>query len=146
MISQFTDGMNSCGGLWDTVQSHWEEFVPVMTIEQQQPLTLEEFKRLFTVCYSHPDSQLREAEEATAGHWETVLTLVSGKNGGCMEDGNMDEEILTKCCPCAQSDGQADFSFEDLLAFITGADHLPPLGFPGLISLRFYSQVGMKMS
>ncbi|XP_037627029.1 uncharacterized protein LOC119489002 isoform X1 [Sebastes umbrosus] len=114
MISQFTDGMNSCGGLWDTVQSHWEEFVPVMTIKQQQPLTLEEFKRLFTVCYSHPDSQLREAEEATAGHWETVLTLVR--------------------------DGQADFSFEDLLTFITGADHLPPLGFPGLISLRFYSQ------
>ncbi|XP_042272961.1 uncharacterized protein LOC121900595 [Thunnus maccoyii] len=114
MISQFTDGMNSCGGLWDTVQSHWEAFVPVMTSVQQQPLTLKEFKQLFTVCYSQPDSQLRAAEEATAGHWETVLTLVS--------------------------DGQADFSFEDLLAFITGADHLPPLGFPRLISLHFYSQ------
>ncbi|XP_078114540.1 uncharacterized protein LOC144523099 [Sander vitreus] len=114
MISQFTEGLNSCGGLWDTVKSHWEEFVPVMTNAQQQPLTLEEFKPLFTICYSCPDSQLRVAEEATAGHWETVLTLIS--------------------------DGEADLSFEDLLAFIIGADHLPPLGFPRLISLRFYSQ------
>ncbi|KAA8589425.1 uncharacterized protein LOC116696218 [Etheostoma spectabile] len=114
MISQFTEGLNSCGGLWDTVKSHWEEFVPVMTNAQQQPLTLEEFKPLFTICYSCPDSQLRGAEEATAGHWETVLTLIS--------------------------DGEADLSFEDLLALIIGADHLPPLGFPRLISLRFYSQ------
>nr|XP_033478032.1 uncharacterized protein LOC117254121 [Epinephelus lanceolatus] len=114
MISQFTEGLNSCGGLWDTILSHWKEFLPVMTSAQQQPLTLEEFKQLFTVCYSHPDSQLQAAEEATVGHWETVLTLVS--------------------------DGQTDYSFEDLLAFITGADHLPPPGFPRLISLRFYSQ------
>lgn len=114
MISQFTEGLNSCGGLWDTILSHWKEFLPVMTSAQQQPLTLEEFKQLFTVCYSHPDSQLQAAEEATVGHWETVLTLIS--------------------------DGQTDYSFEDLLAFITGADHLPPPGFPRLISLRFYSQ------
>ncbi|KAK9519671.1 hypothetical protein VZT92_022383 [Zoarces viviparus] len=114
MISQFTEGLNSCGGLWETVQSNWEEFVPVMTSAQQQPLTVEEFKQLFTICYSRPDSRLRPTEEVTAGHWQNVLTLVS--------------------------DGKADFSFEDLLAFITGADHLPPLGFPRLISLRFYSQ------
>lgn len=85
MISQFINGLNSCGELWDMVQSHWEVFVPVMTNTQQQPLTLEEFKQLFTVCYSRPDSQLRAAEEATVRHWETVLTLVSGKNTGMME-------------------------------------------------------------
>lgn len=44
--------------------------------------------------------------------------------------------------PCVHSDGRTDFSFEDLLTFITGADHLPPLGFPRSISLRFYCQVG----
>lgn len=43
----------------------------------------------------------------------------------------------------AQSDGKAEFSFEDLLTFITGADRLPPLGFPRFISLCFYSQVGV---
>ncbi|XP_047444104.1 uncharacterized protein LOC125009904 [Mugil cephalus] len=114
MISQFKEGLNSCGGLWDIIRSHWETFVPVITSTQQQLLTLEKFKRLFVVCFSRLDSQLRPAEEATAEHWGTVLSLVG--------------------------DGQTDFSFEDLLVFITGADHLPPLGFPRLISLHFYSQ------
>ncbi|XP_028258998.1 uncharacterized protein LOC114434185 [Parambassis ranga] len=114
VISQFTEGLNSCGGLWDLVQANWEAFVPVMSSAQQQLLTLEEFKLLFTVHFSSPDSPMRAAEEATVAHWETVLALVN--------------------------EGQAGFSFEDLLAFITGADHLPPLGFHQLISLRFYSQ------
>lgn len=82
MIAQFNEGLNSCGGLWDTVRSHWEVFVPVMTSAKQQPLSLEEFKQLFTICYSRPDSRLRAAEEVTARHWEAALTLVSGKNGG----------------------------------------------------------------
>lgn len=82
MISQFKEGLNSCGGLWNMVQSHWEMFVPVMTCIQQQPLTLEEFKQLFTINYSQSDSQLRGAEEGTARHWETVLALVKGKTEG----------------------------------------------------------------
>lgn len=145
------------------VQSHSEVFVPVMTSTQQQPLTLEEFKQLFTVCYSHPDSQLRAAEEVTAGHWETVLTLVSGKNEmmgvenpkapGGLFSGFRRKKCHKKCCirlyckniypPYSLSDAQANFSFEDLLTFITGGDHLPPLGLPRLISLCFYSQVGI---
>ncbi|XP_071760322.1 G2/M phase-specific E3 ubiquitin-protein ligase-like [Centroberyx gerrardi] len=120
MIAQFTQGLDSCGGLWDTVRSHWEAFVPVMTSAGRRPLTLEEFAQLFTVCYSGPDSRLRLAEETTAAHWERVLILVH--------------------------DSQTDFSFEDLLAFITGADHLPPLGFPRSISLRFYCQDGSASS
>lgn len=83
MISQFTEGLNSCGGLWDMVQSHWEIFAPVMTSAPQQPLSLEEFKQLFAISFSTSDAQLRADEEATAGHWETILTLVRGKVGGC---------------------------------------------------------------
>ncbi|RVE73637.1 hypothetical protein OJAV_G00033210 [Oryzias javanicus] len=114
MISQFTQGLNSCGGLWDLVKAHWEMFLPVMTsTRRQQPLTLEEFIKLFNVSFSQSDSELRITEEATFSHWQTVLNLVR--------------------------DGLTDFSFEDLLIFITGTDHLPPLGFPKLISLRFYS-------
>ncbi|KAM9849220.1 G2/M phase-specific E3 ubiquitin-protein ligase-like [Aulostomus maculatus] len=114
MISQFTEGLNSCGGLWDLVQYHRETFVPVMTSKRPQPLKLDVFRKLFTVSYSRSCSQLRAAEEATVRHWEQVLTLIS--------------------------DVKADFYFEDLLAFITGSDHLPPFGFPTMISLRFYSQ------
>ncbi|XP_060890958.1 G2/M phase-specific E3 ubiquitin-protein ligase-like [Labrus mixtus] len=116
MISQFTEGLNSCSGLWDMIQSRWEVFKPVMTGAHQHPLTLEEFKQLFTVCYSPPDSPLRAAEEAAAAHWETALALIS--------------------------DRQADFSLEELLFFITGAEHQPPLGSPKLISLRFYPEEG----
>ncbi|CAL8307321.1 unnamed protein product [Lota lota] len=31
MAAQFTDGLDSCGGLWETVCAHWEAFAPVMT-------------------------------------------------------------------------------------------------------------------
>lgn len=78
MISQFKEGLNSCGGLWDTVQSHWRMFLPLMTHTQQKPQTLEEFKQLFTACCSHPDQRLREEEEATAQQWDAILTLVRG--------------------------------------------------------------------
>ncbi|XP_032427238.1 G2/M phase-specific E3 ubiquitin-protein ligase-like [Xiphophorus hellerii] len=114
MISQFLEGLNSCGGLWDLVKSHWETFLPVMTSTERRAPSLEVFRRLFTFCFSDPDSELRGAEETTATQWETVLSMVS--------------------------DGETYFSFEDLLLFITGTNHLPPLGFPKFISLRFYSQ------
>ncbi|XP_023195862.1 uncharacterized protein LOC111609764 [Xiphophorus maculatus] len=114
MISQFLEGLNSCGGLWDLVKSHWETFLPVMTSTERRAPSLEAFRRLFTFCFSDPDSELRGAEETTAAQWETVLSMVS--------------------------DGETYFSFEDLLLFITGTNHLPPLGFPKFISLRFYSQ------
>ncbi|XP_074524613.1 uncharacterized protein LOC141789177 [Halichoeres trimaculatus] len=121
MISQFTEGLNSCDGLWDIIRSHWKVFAPVMTsIQQQQPLTLEVFKELFSVCYSPLDSPLRAAEEATAAHWETALTLIR--------------------------DCEADFTFEELLAFITGAAQPPPLGFSRLISLHFFSQDDSSLS
>lgn len=42
------------------------------------------------------------------------------------------------------TENQTTFSFEDLLAFITGADHVPPLGFSKDLTLQFYNQdVGM---
>lgn len=31
-----------------------------------------------------------------------------------------------------------DITIEDVLAFITGADHIPPLGFPKSIDIHFY--------
>lgn len=79
MISQFKEGLNSCAGLWDTVQSHWKMFLPVMTGTQQKPQTLEEFRQLFTACFSHPDHWLREEEELTAQQLDAVLALVRGK-------------------------------------------------------------------
>lgn len=117
IISQFTEGLNSCDGLWDQIKSHCESFVPVMTCSNHSPLTHQEFKQLFTVTFTSDCEELRAAENQTVQHWDTVLSLIS--------------------------DGQATFSFEDLLVFVSGLDHIPPLGFSSSISLRFYSQGGV---
>lgn len=83
MVSQFTQGLNSCGGLWDTMQSHCEAFESLMTsVPRKQPLPLEELRQLFRVCYSPAERQLQTAEEETAQLWETVLTSISGKSTG----------------------------------------------------------------
>lgn len=82
MIFQFKDGLNSCGALWDVMESRWEMFVPVMTSVAQHPLTRPEFQQLFRVCYSQSEGSLRTAEEATVGHWETALEEVRGKKEG----------------------------------------------------------------
>jgi hypothetical protein len=38
------------------------------------------------------------------------------------------------------AEGVVDFKFEELLVFLTGADCLPPLGFPDRCSINFYDQ------
>lgn len=105
MIFQFKDGLNSCGGLWDMIEAHWEMFSPVMTSVQKNLLTLRDFQQLFTVCYNQSAGSLRAAEEETVRHWETVLEEVRGKNrrreswcGESLRIGMtcVDEKILTK--------------------------------------------------
>lgn len=96
MIFQFRDGLNSCGGLWDVMESRWEMFVPVMTSVPQHPLTRPEFQQLFAVCYSQSEGRLRSAEEATVGHWETVLEEVRGKKGGMEKASRL--SAMTRVC------------------------------------------------
>uniref|UniRef100_A0A8C6T1A2 HECT domain-containing protein n=1 Tax=Neogobius melanostomus TaxID=47308 RepID=A0A8C6T1A2_9GOBI len=115
MISQLTEGLNSCDGLWDVMRAHWEAFAPVMTAACSKPLTLVDFRELFTVSFSS-DCEEERLEQETVAHWESVLGRIS------------------------DSDGEGPLSFEDLLMFITGVDHLPPLGFSSSFTVRFYSQ------
>lgn len=140
MIGQFKEGLNSCGGLWETVQAHWRMFLPLMTSAQQKAQTLEEFKQLFTACFSYPDQRRRREEEATAQQWEAILTMVRGREPTDVENSE------SRSCGLMfglwiLSDHKADFSFEDLLTFITGAGHRHPLGLSSQIYLRFYVQV-----
>ncbi|CAB1331933.1 unnamed protein product, partial [Coregonus sp. 'balchen'] len=77
MISQFTEGLNSCGGLWDIIKAHSAAFMSVMT-RTEHPLTLEQFKSLFEVSWSPLESTigLRQAEETTVTSWERFLIMV----------------------------------------------------------------------
>ncbi|XP_038560055.1 G2/M phase-specific E3 ubiquitin-protein ligase-like [Micropterus salmoides] len=113
MILQFTDGMNAFGKLWDLVRKNWIAFLPLFT-NMQEPMSKAAFKALFSYNYSRRGSNHREAEEDTIYSWEMVL--------------NMIEDKVT------------DLKFEDLLIFTTGADEVPPLGFPRKPSIDFYEQ------
>ncbi|XP_038560059.1 G2/M phase-specific E3 ubiquitin-protein ligase-like [Micropterus salmoides] len=113
MILQFTDGMNAFGKLWDLVRKNWIAFLPLFT-NMQEPMSKAAFKALFSYNYSRRGSNHREAEEDTIYCWEMVL--------------NMIEDKVT------------DLKFEDLLIFTTGADEVPPLGFPRKPSVDFYEQ------
>ena len=44
MISQFTEGVNSCGGLWDIMKAHAEAFLAVMT-NTSEPVSLSRCSR-----------------------------------------------------------------------------------------------------
>uniref|UniRef100_A0AAV2KTU4 HECT domain-containing protein n=1 Tax=Knipowitschia caucasica TaxID=637954 RepID=A0AAV2KTU4_KNICA len=123
-VEQFTQGLSSCDGLWSWIKSHCRAFTPIMTSARSRPLTLQDFRALFTTSYSEVEEEKEEEEKdeenkvkeekETVAHWDTVLGLIS--------------------------DGDAALTFEDLLVFVSGVKLVPPLGFPGLFRLLFYSQ------
>ncbi|ROI15246.1 G2/M phase-specific E3 ubiquitin-protein ligase [Anabarilius grahami] len=118
MICQFKDGMNSCGNLWQIVEKNWKVFLPLFTNEQKG-LTRDEFRALFTICWSEEGSNLREREEDTIFCWELLLNSIQEK--------------------------QSTITFQEMLVFITGADSIPPLGFPGEPRIEFYTQESRRL-
>ncbi|XP_051983766.1 G2/M phase-specific E3 ubiquitin-protein ligase-like isoform X1 [Xyrauchen texanus] len=118
MIAQFKDGMNSCGNLWQIVEKNWKVFLPLFTNEQKE-LTRDDFRALFTICWSEEGSNLREMEEDTIFCWELLLNSVQEK--------------------------QSTITFKEMLVFITGADCILPLGFPGEPRIEFYTQENRRL-
>ncbi|TRY60184.1 hypothetical protein DNTS_003794 [Danionella cerebrum] len=115
MIHQFTKGLNAYGQLWELVRSHWHEFLPIFT-HKHEPLTRSTFRALFEIHWSKMGSK-RADEERTIYLWELVLDLIEDKGK------NSPKKALR---------------FEEILAFVTGADEVPPLGFPQKPSIQFY--------
>ncbi|KAL3988970.1 hypothetical protein ACER0C_013288 [Sarotherodon galilaeus] len=113
MIQQFVAGMDSCGQFWQMVKRCWKQFLPVFT-NAGNKLTRNSFQDLFTIGWSPAGSNRREEEEATMFQWEWWLMVIQ------------EQEV--------------DHTFEELLVFITGADLLPPLGFPQSCNIDFYDQ------
>ncbi|XP_031134214.1 G2/M phase-specific E3 ubiquitin-protein ligase-like [Sander lucioperca] len=113
MVQQFIAGMNSCGQMWEMVAMNWREFLPLFT-NTTQKLSRNDIRNLFTISWSPQGSNHREQEEETVFQWECWLMSIQ------------EEEM--------------DISFEELLVFVTGADSVPPLGFPQKCQLDFYNQ------
>ncbi|XP_056585576.1 G2/M phase-specific E3 ubiquitin-protein ligase-like isoform X3 [Triplophysa dalaica] len=109
MINQFTEGLNAYGQFWDLVKSYWAEFLPIFT-NTHEPISRSSFRALFKIHWSK--AMKREPEEKTIHYWELVLKMIEDK--------------------------KTDLRFEELFAFITGADQVPPLGLPQKPSIHFY--------
>ncbi|XP_052420102.1 uncharacterized protein LOC127964005 [Carassius gibelio] len=116
MIHQFTKGLNAYGQFWDMVRTHWVEFLPIFT-NMHEPLSRGTFRDLFQIHWSKSGTKKREAEEQTIHCWELVLKMIEDK------------------IPKAPHN---ELHFEEILAFITGADEVPPLGFSQKPSIHFY--------
>lgn len=84
------------------------------------PLTAEQLTHLFTVSFSPRGSSRRLEEERCIGHWRDWVIDIEGGDALLV----LEEE------PCT-------ISLEDVLMFATGADKIPPLGFPVKPSLDF---------
>ncbi|KAI5094762.1 G2/M phase-specific E3 ubiquitin-protein ligase-like, partial [Silurus meridionalis] len=113
MINQFTEGLNSCGKLWDIVKTNWIDFLPVFT-KTSDRISRATFRSLFEISYSAQGTKRREEEEETVYCWELMLKMIEDK--------------------------ETKLRFEELLVFITAADEIPVLGFPEKLSIHFYQQ------
>ncbi|XP_076845164.1 uncharacterized protein LOC143490355 [Brachyhypopomus gauderio] len=111
MVVQFTEGLNLCGGLWDTVKANWIDFLPIFT-NMSEPISRATFRALFQINWSREGTKCREEEEETIYYWELVLKMIEDKE--------------TELC------------FQELLVFITAADDVPALGFPQKPTINFY--------
>nr|XP_055024358.1 uncharacterized protein LOC129414352 [Misgurnus anguillicaudatus] len=111
MIHQFTKGLNAYGQFWDLVKSYWADFLLIFT-NMHEPISRSTFRSLFQIDWSKATSHRRMAEEETIKCWELLLKMIEDK--------------------------KTKLQFEELLVFVTGADEIPPLGFPQKPSIHFY--------
>lgn len=116
-IKQFCNGLDDVMGMWTTIQQNPRQWKALFCDDiKNQKLTKSCFEALYKINWSEPGSNKRSKEEDTIYSWEVFLQDVN------------DEEV--------------DCTFKDILIFITGADHVPPGGFPSQISIDFYSENG----
>lgn len=78
MINQFTEGLNSCGKLWDTVKSNWIDFLPIFT-KTNKRISRSSFRALFEINWSENGTERREQEKETIYYWELVLKMIEGE-------------------------------------------------------------------
>ena len=111
-ISQFLQGLNSIGNFGNMIMDNKLLFNTILGNEHPR-LTKSVFMSLYEYNRSEEGSNKRE-EDKTMYSFEVFL-----------QDLEEDEVV--------------GLSLEDLLAFITAADSVPPLGFDKLITIDFYN-------
>ena len=102
----------------DLVKANEFAFVPFLS-NKQKKLTVDDIKSAYEIQYSDSGSNNRLKEDSTTYCFELFLQD--------LQDGEITDSELT---------------LEDLLIFITGSDHIPPLGFKQPIKIYFYDFYG----
>ena len=133
-LDQLKEGLGTLN-LLSTMQSHPLKFLPLLTAANQLELTADAVISLFIVeTWSPEGSNDREAEEAVIFNWENYIRETAGiyifyhdyfvvlMVGGIFHTGGRqvcesDQEGVSVC-------------LKQILSFTTGADAIPPLGFP----------------
>lgn len=78
MINQFTEGLNSCGKMWDLIKANWIDFLPMFT-KTSERISRPSFQALFEISWSAQGTKRREEEEETIYHWKQVLKMIEGE-------------------------------------------------------------------
>ena len=111
VINRFFSGMDYVAGVGVVVRKHLHLFASYFNTKVD-PFTLLQFKALCKIFWSPDGSNARAAEESTIYCWEAYL-----------QDREENPGVIT---------------LEDVLAFITVVDHIPPLGFSKTIDIHFF--------
>lgn len=78
MINQFTEGLNSCGKMWDLIKANWIDFLPMFT-KTGERISRPSFQALFKISWSEQGTKSREEEEEIIYHWKKVLKMIEGE-------------------------------------------------------------------
>ncbi|XP_033113236.1 G2/M phase-specific E3 ubiquitin-protein ligase-like [Anneissia japonica] len=111
-IQQFVEGL---GALWTIVKDFPDTLMPLLTSVGKKPMSRDVLKSIMKVRYSEEGSNLKLMEDDTIFCWEIFLK-------DC-EDGKTKDKT----------------SLNDILAFISGADVIPPMGFEDSIDVEFFT-------
>ncbi|XP_064637174.1 G2/M phase-specific E3 ubiquitin-protein ligase-like [Lineus longissimus] len=111
-ITQFHEGMNSLGGLFNIMKRNPQVFEPEMCGAGKK-MTAEELTAMFRVNYRDDDDE--------------------------DDDEHAVMKCMTKFLQDCES-GKLNVTVNDVLMFITGANRIPPQGL-GIINIEFFNQI-----
>ncbi|XP_076148922.1 G2/M phase-specific E3 ubiquitin-protein ligase-like [Alosa pseudoharengus] len=115
-FERFREGMKTLGAL-DAIRMHPDAFRPLFCHEPS-PLTADVLEQLFEIRLSAVGSNKRRAEECVVAFWRDYLLDVEEQEG--------------------------PLKLEGILAFATGADTIPPLGFSPQPSVDFLHELPLR--
>ncbi|KAB0805056.1 hypothetical protein PPYR_02026 [Photinus pyralis] len=123
-LNQLIEGLSICG-LYEQIRLYPHLFENLFCQEKSR-LTADSLECTFVMQYSEVGSNKRLLENRAMSYFRDFLA-------DCEED----ETIQNEECQDRELDEQRSVTLTDVLIFATGADVLPPLGFPVKPTIQF---------